>query len=507
MALSFSRVAAFEFLIRFRSIGRNRNRQAIGDLGRLSTASRATRASMLSATEAARAYQLQLLALGRSASVAAQRSNLLFSSLRRRGAFASPRAQQIGRRIRGAQNFRDSFSGRAATLGNRLFGRQGARAGARFSAGITRSRAVLARLNPVLRGVTFGFQSLFNVIGRGLSVYAQFAKINVLIGGALTLAGVLITRVADNYTNLTNRIRAATGGQVDIATEMQKIASIANRARAPLDTVAEVYGRVALNAEAYGISLERVAQFTELAAKAAKIGGATTREQSQAFIQLAQGIGSNRLSGDELRSVREQTPELAQSIARGLGIPFGELKKLGESGRLTSKAVVDAVIRDARNVELRFKRLEATFADSGTVIRSSISLFAGSVLSSLKLGPRAFDFFDGIAERFQELSEQSGNIGLALSRLPRFFEILGFGGTEKFLNFLQDIGEFFRNLPENIERAVQGLNRFVSDIDSGVDIEIAAQRAFGVSFGNLQNNPLLRFLGNDAPSVLSLIHI
>lgn len=511
--LSFSRIAAFEFLIRFRSVGNGANLRAARSIRRVATASRESRDRMVDATTAARNYQRSLQAVGVSARSAARASNLYFSQLRRNGASFTPQDQQrrtrTAARIRGARNFRNATSGRLANIGGSLFGSRGRVAGARAAVGIGALRKGLSKLHPILLVASTAFSVLFSAIRTGISLYASFAKLNIIILAGFGLVGAAIARISDNYTNLTNRIRAATGGQVEIAGEMQKIAAIANRARAPLDVVAEVYGRVALNAEAYGISLEKVAQFTELAAKAAKIGGASTREQSQAFIQLAQGIGSNRLSGDELRSVREQTPELAASIARGfkdangkIGVSFGDLKKLGEEGKLTSQQVIEAVIRDSRIIELRFGSLEATFADSAVVFKSSLSLFAGSVLSALKLGPRAFKFFDSISEKFLELSKNSGSVALALSRLPKFFNLLGFSGAGRLFSFFERLGEFLTNIPEKISEFADNINEFVSAVENGVSLEDAASLSFGLNVEDLQNSTLIKFFGKDAPETI-----
>ena len=79
---------------------------------------------------------------------------------------------------------------------------------------------------------------------------------------------------------------------------------------------------------------------------AAKLGGASTIEASNAFRQLAQALGSGRLAGDEFRSVSEQVPLILKPLAAELNVSTGALKQLAAEGKLTS----DVVIRALRNL-------------------------------------------------------------------------------------------------------------------------------------------------------------
>jgi hypothetical protein len=51
------------------------------------------------------------------------------------------------------------------------------------------------------------------------------------------------------------------------------------------------------------------------------------------------------LQGDELRSVLENMPLLAEALAKQLGVGIGELRKLGSEGKLTADRVFPALLR------------------------------------------------------------------------------------------------------------------------------------------------------------------
>ena len=75
---------------------------------------------------------------------------------------------------------------------------------------------------------------------------------------------------------------------------------------------------------------------------AAKLGGASAQEASNAFRQLAQALGSGRLAGDWL-SVSGQVPLILKPLAGELNVSTGGLKGLAAQGKLTSGVVIRAL--------------------------------------------------------------------------------------------------------------------------------------------------------------------
>lgn len=78
------------------------------------------------------------------------------------------------------------------------------------------------------------------------------------------------------------------------------------------------------------------------------LAGATASESAGAFLQLSQALGSGVLRGQELNSILEQAPLIAQAIATEMGSTVGALKKFGEEGKITSEIVIAALGRVER---------------------------------------------------------------------------------------------------------------------------------------------------------------
>ncbi len=78
---------------------------------------------------------------------------------------------------------------------------------------------------------------------------------------------------------------------------------------------------------------------------AVKLSGASATEASGAFRQLAQGLGSGTLRGDEFNSVAEQVPMILTAVSKETGIAQGKLRDYAAEGKITADVVIRALKR------------------------------------------------------------------------------------------------------------------------------------------------------------------
>jgi tape measure domain-containing protein len=195
-------------------------------------------------------------------------------------------------------------------------------------------------------------------------------------------AGLLIRelgQLADAYTTVRNRLGTVVEGQEELAKVTSEIFAIANRTRQAFDATAEVYARVGLAAKDLGKTQEELLQFTESLNQAVALSGASASEAQAGLIQLSQGLASGALRGDELRSVLEQLPAVADVIAKSLGITRGELRKLGAEGKITADIVLEAFAKARGELNERFAKSVPTIAQSFTVLKNQIVEFIGTL--------------------------------------------------------------------------------------------------------------------------------
>jgi tape measure domain-containing protein len=144
--------------------------------------------------------------------------------------------------------------------------------------------------------------------------------------------------------------------------------------RSAFGSTIELYSRVARNADNLGLSQKNLLALTKATNQAIRIGGSTTQEASAGVIQFSQALASGQLRGDELRSVMENLPRLAQALADGLGITIGELREMSEQGKLTADVVSQALLSQKDVIEDEFSELPKTVGQAFTQLINEVQL-------------------------------------------------------------------------------------------------------------------------------------
>lgn len=199
------------------------------------------------------------------------------------------------------------------------------------------------------------------------------------------LGGVLATyfsvrevlRSAEAYTTITNRLKLVTSGSEELAQAQADLFRIAQSGRQPLSETAELYQRIATNQEELGLTAAGVARVTETVSKSLAVSGTSAASAAGALTQLGQAFASGQLRGEELNSVLENAPALAQALAEGLGVTVGQLRALGADGELTARKVVDALIKQSESMDEAFSKMAPTVSGAVTTVRNSLTQLIG----------------------------------------------------------------------------------------------------------------------------------
>ncbi|MCX2693653.1 tape measure protein [Pseudomonas sp. DCB_CB] len=200
--------------------------------------------------------------------------------------------------------------------------------------------------------------------------------LGLFAGGALTKS---IYDASEAYSSLTNRMKLVTSGAGELAAAQQAVFDIAQGARQPLTATAELYQRIATNQNELKLSSEGVAGIVSTISKTLAVSGASAASANAALIQLGQAFASGTLRGEELNSVMEQAPALAQAIAAGMGKTVGELRTLGAAGLLTAEAVVKALQDQEKAVDDLFSKTSTTIGASTTALSNSFTQLIGKL--------------------------------------------------------------------------------------------------------------------------------
>ncbi len=186
-----------------------------------------------------------------------------------------------------------------------------------------------------------------------------------------------IYSASEAYTKLTSRLKLVTESSAELATAQSAVFAIAQSAYQPLSSTAELYQRIATNQKELKLTGEGVAGVVGTISKTLAISGASAASADAALVQLGQAFASGVLRGEELNSVMEQAPALAQAIAAGMGKTVGELRSLGAEGKLTADAVVKALQAQEQAVSDLFSKTAVTIGNSITATGNSLTQFIG----------------------------------------------------------------------------------------------------------------------------------
>ncbi len=186
-----------------------------------------------------------------------------------------------------------------------------------------------------------------------------------------------VAQLADTYKNIQGRLGLVTSGTAELAFINEKLFSIAQRTRTEFEAVTDLYSSLARSTKALGTSQSDLLQVTETINQALIVSGANAASSEAALRQLGQGFASGALRGDELNSVLENTPRLAQAIADGMGVTVGQLRKLGAEGKITGEAVFNALKTQKEAIEKEFATMPVTISQSFVQLNNEILKFVG----------------------------------------------------------------------------------------------------------------------------------
>lgn len=183
--------------------------------------------------------------------------------------------------------------------------------------------------------------------------------------------------MADSWTRSRNLLAAVGVEAQNLGATQDDLVRIAKETRTALEPTIFLYSRMYRAVAPLGVAQEEVARATEITNKAFKAGGAAVSEQNNAILQLSQALGSGLLQGDELRSVRENAPLVAQAIADEFDTTIAGLKKLGEQGELTTDRVFKGIINGGKDIDAQFATTLPTISDGFTNLQTALIAFIG----------------------------------------------------------------------------------------------------------------------------------
>ena len=188
-----------------------------------------------------------------------------------------------------------------------------------------------------------------------------------------------IIRAGDTFINIQNRMNALTGSAEETAQAMAHMNRIANQSGSDFAAVGNLFTRLTIATKEFGITQQNVADAVQTVANTFVISGAESSEAANSARQLAQGLASGALRGDELRSVMENNVVLTRLLADGLGITVGELRDFGKEGKLTAQAILPILVNAVEDTTETVTNMDLTVGQATTRLRTNFTTMLGSL--------------------------------------------------------------------------------------------------------------------------------
>lgn len=284
---------------------------------------------------------------------------------------------------------------------------------------------------------------------------------------AIKEALTALVSFADGYTTLQNRLRGVSKDQANLNGLTNETYRIAQQTRSAWEATGMMYARMTRNSKELGYSQKEMLEFTKSLNQAVIVGGATAQEASAGLVQLSQGLASGALRGDELRSVLEQLPLVADVIAKHLGVTRGQLRQFGTEGKITARDVVEAFKKAAPELEKEFGKTVPSLAQAWTMMGNAATKFFGEIGTGTGVLAGLAKMMKYVADNFDTFGKIVISVGQAIGV---YLAIMAIG---KLLSMLAMLGAAiaanpFTALLYAVTALVIVLRQFGDQMDAGV---------------------------------------
>ncbi|MEQ9634814.1 MAG: tape measure protein [Devosia marina] len=376
----------------------------------------------------------------------------------------------------------------------------------------------LERLVVSLEARTAAFEKAMNrangvATTRSRQIERRFATMNSRLssgfvglqrGIAAAFAGVAVTRGAvqliDAATRIENSLKVAGVAAEDLEQVYDDLFQAAQRNAAPIETLVQLYSRLALVQNELGVTGDELIGFTDNVALALRVAGTDAQAASGALLQLSQALGGGVVRAEEFNSILEGATPIVQAVANGLeeaGGSVAKLRTLVVDGKVSSEAFFRAFEVGAATLEDKVAGAELTVAQQFTRLQNVLI----DVAREMNEGTQASRVLgDGIANLADIVRHLGDFINYAVGPMQSLIGLFdqGVGSARAFANELARIS--------GLEGAGFAASTFINDLGvpgltSGSS---AAGRVLTQTFELLGATPeddaLARALAGEAPA-------
>ncbi|WP_145569251.1 tape measure protein [Yersinia mollaretii] len=236
-----------------------------------------------------------------------------------------------------------------------------------------------------------------------------------MFAGAFAVGSLIST--ADQYGQISSRIKMATESQAEYNQVQRRLMEISDRTYKSIEEQSELYIRSANSMKELGYSTEGTIDFIDSISSALTINAASADKGESAINALSKSMVNGKVAGNEWHTVMEVMPTVIGDIARYLGTTENEVKKLGASGKLSMDTFAKATIAAKdRNAELA-EAMPTTVGDALTKLSNHWKAYIGDANASMGMTAALSGTISLAADNIDVLAiAGAGLVGLGMAR-------------------------------------------------------------------------------------------
>lgn len=246
--------------------------------------------------------------------------------------------------------------------------------------------------------------------GVGASLGSLGKKITgVFAGIAVGSALNDIRKAGDEYIKIMNSLKTAGVSSGALGGTFNQLFEIAQKNAAPLDTLAQLYGRVSQAQTTLKATSGEIMQVTDIVAQSLRVSGVSASEASGALLQLAQAFSNGKVQAEEYNSLLDGAYPLLQAAAAGLQEAGGDVAKLTalvKDGQVSSEAFFRAIQAGAPLLEQKLAGASLTTEQAMTRLNNEFVRAVGEF-------DKATGASQGLAAAINTLADNIGGVGRA----------------------------------------------------------------------------------------------
>ena len=244
---------------------------------------------------------------------------------------------------------------------------------------------------------------------------AELASVKVVAAGATgALAGAFavssLIQTADNWGQLSSRIKMATDSADQYNLVQTRLMEISDRTYKPIEEQAELFIRSSTAMKELGYSTESTLNFIDSISSALTINAASADKGASAINALSKSMVIGKVSGGEWQTVMEVMPTVIGDIGRHLNMTETAVKKLASEGKLSMQTFSDAIMQAKdRNAELA-ESMPNTVADAMTKLSNHWKKYLGETNEANGATQVFVSGLNSVSENLGELTREYGSL-------------------------------------------------------------------------------------------------